>query len=83
MGTLKPQRDEACSYFLSLFPPSSPAHLEAVERAVIFEGEDVVWDGEEVALGCDQTPDVHGLGCKQIVSGDSALHILSVIKHPI
>lgn len=77
MGPLNPQHDPVCSYSLS------PAHLEAVERAVVFEGEDMVWDGEEVALGCDQTPDVHGLGCKQIVSGDSALHVLSVIKHPM
>lgn len=42
-----------------------PLYLEAVERAVVFEGEDVVWDGEEVSLSRDQTPDVHGLGCRR------------------
>lgn len=38
-------------------------HLKAVEGAVVFEGEHVVWDGEEVPLSRDEAPDVHGLGC--------------------
>lgn len=59
-GNIELQGDGAHSHFLSLFP----AHLEAVERSVVFEGEDVVWDWKEVALGGDQTPDVHGLSCK-------------------
>lgn len=57
---IEPQQERPRSHFLLLFP----AHLEAVERSIIFEGEDVVWDGKEVALGGDQTPDMHGLGCK-------------------
>lgn len=51
------------------------AHLEAVEGAVVFEGEDVVRDGEEVSLSCDQAPDVHGLGCDGGREGGSGTQV--------
>lgn len=38
-------------------------YLKTVEGAVVFEREDMVWNREEVPLCCDQTPNVHGLGC--------------------
>lgn len=41
------------SLSLSSLSVNAPAHLKAVEGAVVFEGEDVVWDGEEVPLSCD------------------------------
>lgn len=43
----------------------APAHLKAVERAVVFEGEHMVGNREEVPLGCNQTPNVHGLSCER------------------
>lgn len=66
------------SLFISLFSPSCtvevvvcwggavvPAHLEAVEGSVVFQGQDVVRDGEDVALGADESSDVHGFSCTQ------------------
>lgn len=50
-----------CLQFLCLIL----AHLKAVESAIVFEGEDMVWDGEKVPLSCDKTPNVHGLRCKK------------------
>lgn len=43
----------------------SPAHLKTIEGAVVFEGEDVIWNREEVPLSCDQAAHVHGLSCGQ------------------
>lgn len=39
-------------------------HLETVESAVVFKGEDMVGYGEEIPLGCNQTSNVHSLSCE-------------------
>lgn len=39
------------------------AHLKTIEGAVVFEGEDVIRNGEEVPLSCYHAADVHGLSC--------------------
>lgn len=36
------------------------AYLKTIQRPVIFEGEDVVRDGEDVSVGRNQTPEVDG-----------------------
>lgn len=64
---------------------SSVAHLKAVESAVVFEGEDVVWDREEVALSCDEAADVHGFSWggghnEKLRSQRDPQHVLSVMK---
>lgn len=58
--TSSDSKSSRCSLPLS---SSALAHLKAEESAIIFEGEDVVRDWEEVPLGCNEAPEVHGLSC--------------------
>lgn len=37
-------------------------YLKAVKGPIVFERQDVVRDGEDVAMGSDQTPEVDGFG---------------------
>lgn len=42
-----------------------PAYLKAIEGPVVLKRQDVVRDGEDVAVGGDETPQVDGLSCRR------------------
>lgn len=38
-------------------------YLKAIKGSIIFKSQDVVRDGEDVAMGSNQTPKVDGFSC--------------------
>lgn len=38
-------------------------YLKAIKGSIIFKCQDMVRDGEDVAMGRDQTPKVNGFSC--------------------